>query len=143
MEFPDAVVSTTVLYPPERVWRALTDPSEIRQYFFGTDVVTDWRVGSPIRWRGEWKGKPYEDRGQVLEFEPPTRLAVSHFSPLTGAPDVPENYHTVTYIVAEVPGGTTLTIRQGNNRSEGEIPESEKTWQMMLGSLKQFLAQTD
>ena len=37
---------------------------------FGTEVHTDWSIGGPIRWRGEWEGKAYEDKGQVLEFEP-------------------------------------------------------------------------
>ena len=51
---------------PERVWRALTDPAQIKDWMVGTDVETDWRVGSPISWRGELDGKAYgtgEDPG--------------------------------------------------------------------------------
>lgn len=142
-ETPDAVATITVPHPPERVWHALTDPGEIKQYFLGTNVVTDWQVGGDIFWRGEWQGKTYEDRGQVLEFEPLKRLKVSHYSPLTGLPDVPENYHTVTWTLDPAPDGTTVTIRQGNNRSEGEIAESEKVWQTVLDGLEQFLAQAN
>ncbi len=140
---PDVVVSTTVPSSPARVWAALTDPAEIEQYFFGTRVVTGWQVGDPISWRGEWQGKQYEDRGQVLEFDPPVQLAVTHYSPLTGLPEVPENYHTVTWTLTLAPDGTAVTIRQGNNRSDGEVAESEKTWRMVLESLKQFLAEAD
>ncbi|GAB0107318.1 SRPBCC domain-containing protein [Nocardia sp. JMUB6875] len=142
-EFADAVATTTLPHPPERVWRALTDPAEITQYFFGTEVVTDWQVGESIVWRGEWQGKQYEDRGEVLAFEPAKRLRVSHYSPLTGLPDTPENYHTVTWALEPAPGGTELTIRQGNNKSEGEITESEKTWQSVLDGLEQYLAQAN
>ncbi|WP_256871474.1 SRPBCC domain-containing protein [Paenarthrobacter nitroguajacolicus] len=35
---PDAVASTTIAAPPEKVWEALTDPALIRQYFLGTNV---------------------------------------------------------------------------------------------------------
>jgi len=32
--------------PVARVWQALVDPHMIKQYMFGTDVVTDWQEGS-------------------------------------------------------------------------------------------------
>src|SRR4051794_37901645 len=82
---------------PSQVWVALTDPALIKQYFFGTEVVTDWQVGGPIRWTGQYDGKTYEDKGEVVEFAPNRRLQVTHFSPMSGQPDEPENYHTLTY----------------------------------------------
>ena len=75
----------------------ITDPKSMREFFFGSEVVTDWTVGGPIIWRGEWEGKPYEDKGEIVAFEPGRRLVTTHFSPLTGQPDVPENYHTLTW----------------------------------------------
>jgi len=68
--------------------------------------VTDWKKGSKIVWRGEWKGRPFEDKGQVLDVEPGRRLCYSHFSPMTGEPDAPENYHNVTIALAEDDGDT-------------------------------------
>src|SRR5689334_20196431 len=56
------------------VWKALTDPALIKKYFFGTDAESDWKKGSPVRFRGEWEGKPYEDKGTVLESDPPRKL---------------------------------------------------------------------
>ncbi|WP_222932822.1 SRPBCC family protein [Nocardia yunnanensis] len=140
---PDAVVDITVPHSPARVWSALTEPAQIAQYFFGTEVVTDWQAGSAIRWRGEWQGKQFEDHGTILEVEPRKRLTVTHFSPLTGQPDIPENYHTVTYALAPVPDGTSVTIIQSDNKSEAEATESEKTWRMVLDGLARFLAQDD
>ena len=49
--------------PAKNVWEALINPAMIKQYFFGTDVVSDWKVGNSIVWRGTWQGKEYEDKG--------------------------------------------------------------------------------
>src|SRR5215204_4964265 len=91
-----ANTSVTINAPVARVWAALVDPNQIKQYMFGTEVVTDWKVGSPIIWQGEWQGKAYQDKGTIQKIERDRLLQYSHFSPLSGQPDVPENYHTVS-----------------------------------------------
>jgi uncharacterized protein YndB with AHSA1/START domain len=103
---------------------------------FGSQVETDWKPGSQIRWKGEFEGKSYEDKGEVLEVEPGRRLKVTHFSPLTGQDDVPENYHTVTYELAEHDGHTHVSLSQDNAGSEQEAEHSSATWQQMLDGLK-------
>jgi uncharacterized protein YndB with AHSA1/START domain len=124
---------------PERVWAALTDPAEVSQYFFGTELVTDWQVGHPVRWRGEWQGKPYEDKGEVLTVEPPRRLRLTHFSPMTGQADVPENYHTISYELTPAGPATVLRLRQDNNADQAEADRSTETWQSVLAGLKQHI----
>ena len=91
-----AQASTTVAAPAAAVWEALTNPVLVKQYMFGTDVVSDWQEGSPIVWRGEVKGRRYEDKGTILKLIPQHTLQYSHYSPLSGLPDEPQNYHTVT-----------------------------------------------
>lgn len=135
----DAEASVLVQAPRSRVWQALTDPDIIKQYFLDTNVSTTWREGEPVTFAGEWKGKSYEDKGIVLENRPGERLRISHYSPLTGLPDVPENYHTVEYRLEEEPDGTLVTITQGNNKSDTEAEESSKLWEMVLGNLKELL----
>ncbi len=134
-----ARASTTIHAPTSRVWDALTDPELIKQYFFGSDIVTDWKVGSPIYYRGEWEGRSYEDKGTVLEFQPSQRLVATHWSPLSGVPDIPENYHTVTYVLDEHDGSTTVTILQDHNASEEDVKHSEQNWQMVLAGLKKLV----
>jgi uncharacterized protein YndB with AHSA1/START domain len=134
-----ARASATVNAPVKKVWHALVTPEEIKQYFFGTDVVSEWREGSPIVWKGEWQGKAYEDKGVILRFEPERRLQYTHFSPLSGQPDVPENYHTVTIDVSPAGGGTHVTLSQDKNATEEERAHSEQNWEMVLASLKKLL----
>jgi uncharacterized protein YndB with AHSA1/START domain len=121
---------------PDEVWDALIDPNRVEQYMFGTRVSTDWEVGSPISWRGEWQGKQYEDKGKILDFEPERKLRYSHFSPLAGKPDLPENYHTVTIELTPTESGTTVDLAQDNNETEQARAHSEANWQSMLDSLK-------
>ncbi len=134
-----AQATTTVHAPASKVWEALTNPALIKQYFFGSDIVTDWKVGNPIYYRGEWQGKSYEDKGTVLEVKPNKRLVVTHWSPLSGVPDMPENYHTVTYLLHEQDGSTDVTILQDRNASEEEKQHSEQNWQMVLAGLKKLV----
>ena len=67
-----ATAETDISAAPDRVWSALVDPEQIKQYMFGSQVVTDWQPGSPIVWKGVYDGKPYEDKGEVLEIDPAT-----------------------------------------------------------------------
>jgi uncharacterized protein YndB with AHSA1/START domain len=131
-----ATASIDIAAPADRVWAALTEPDQIAAYMFGSRVETDWQVGSPITWNGEWEGKPYQDKGEVLAYDEPRRLSVTHFSPLTGQDDVPENYHTLLYELADAGDGTRLELSQDNNASDEEADHSRQNWQMMLDGLK-------
>ncbi|PTT68122.1 SRPBCC family protein, partial [Arthrobacter sp. HMWF013] len=108
----------TIDAPPDRVWEVITDPDAVKEFMFGADLQTDWTVGGPILWRGEWEGKPYEDKGRILEVEPGRKLVHTHFSPLGGEDDKPENYHTLTWTLEGQDGQTRLTLAQDNNASE-------------------------
>jgi uncharacterized protein YndB with AHSA1/START domain len=131
-----AVAEIQIDASPARVWSALTDPAEINQYMFGSQVVTDWEPGSRIVWKGEYEGKSYEDHGEILESEPERRLVLTHFSPLSGAEDVQENYHTLTYELHEVDGQTRVTLTQDNNTSPEAAEHSRANWEQMLAGLK-------
>jgi uncharacterized protein YndB with AHSA1/START domain len=125
--------------PPDRVWMALTEPQQIKEYMFGSQVVTDWKPGSPIVWKGEYEGKTYEDKGEIVEIEPERHLKVTHFSPLSGQDDIPENYHTLLYELEERGGATHLSLSQDNNPSEGAAEHSRANWEQMLAGLKQVV----
>jgi uncharacterized protein YndB with AHSA1/START domain len=131
-----ATAGITIDALPGAVWEALTEPSLISRYMFGTDVHTTWKVGDPITYRGEWEGAAYEDKGTILEVQPGKLLKSTHFSPLSGKADLPENYHTVTYILSEVSGQTRVTLTQDNNASPDAAEHSRQNWELILAGLK-------
>lgn len=140
-----ATASVDLAASAERVWRVLVEPDLVARYMHGTSLETDWQVGAPIVWRGEWQGKSYEDKGEVLEFSPPRRLAVTHWSPLTGEPDQPGNYHHVTYEIEDLgQNRSRLTLTHGNSPTqEAADAMVANGWQPMLDSLRQVAEAPD
>lgn len=134
-----ATATTTIDAPASKVWGALVDPPQIKQYFFGADVISDFKEGSPIVYKGEWDGESFEDKGQVVTVEPEKRLVCTHWSPLSGTPDSPESYHEVTYTLTPAGESTQVSISQDNNGDEVEKEHSAQNWQMVLENLKQLL----
>jgi uncharacterized protein YndB with AHSA1/START domain len=133
----DAVKTLAIEAPPAKVWRALTDPDQVREYMHGTNLASDWVVGDPITWSGEWKGKSYVDKGTVLEVEPERRLSYTHWSPMGGSDDRPENYHTVSIDLTPEGSKTKLTLTQDNNPTQAEADAmAENNWGPMLEGLK-------
>jgi uncharacterized protein YndB with AHSA1/START domain len=137
-----ATAETEIDAPRDKVWAALTDPEQITEYMFGSQVVTDWKQGSPIVWKGEYEGKKYEDKGEIVEIEPERRLKVTHFSPLSGQEDRPENYHTLLYELEDRGGKTDVSLSQDNNASKEAAEHSQANWEQMLAGLKQVAERT-
>ena len=134
-----AKASISINTPVDIVWDALTNPELIRQYMFGTNVISDWKEGSPIIWKGEWEGNKYEDKGVILKLEPGLLIQYSHFSTLSGQQDLPENYHTVTIELSGKGKQTFVSLLQDNNATEEAREHSEKNWKIMLDGLKKLL----
>ena len=122
--------------PIDRVWHALTTPEEIRRWFFGVTTESDWREGSPIVHRGEYQGRPYEDKGDIVRIEEPTLLVHTHWSDVSGMPDEPEHYQRVTWSLEERDGATLLTVTEENLPSEDAKRASEQSWPQALTALR-------
>ena len=134
-----ARAETIVNASPEKVWAALVTPAAIKKYMFGAHVVSEWKPGSTIVWKGDWQGKKYEDKGTILKADAPRTLQYTHFSPLTGQPDKPENYHTVTVELTPAGGRTRVVLAQDGNADEKAREHSEKNWRAMLDGLKRVV----
>lgn len=137
-----ATAETDISASPAQVWAALTDPELIKEYMFGSQVETDWLQGSPIVWRGEYEGAVYEDKGEIVEIDAPIRLKLTHFSPLSGQEDVPDNYHTLLYELEQRGDTTHLSLSQDHNATEEEAERAKGNWQMMLTGLKDVAERT-
>jgi uncharacterized protein YndB with AHSA1/START domain len=122
-----------------RVWEALTNPDLIERWFFGVRTESEWREGSSIVHRGEYQGKPYEDRGTILEIRPERRLVHTHWSATSGLADAPENHQVVTWALEERGGSTELTVSETNLPSEEAKATSEQAWASALAALRVLL----
>ncbi|HVK29693.1 MAG TPA: SRPBCC domain-containing protein [Nocardioides sp.] len=138
MDTRTATVDVDISASPHQVWQALTEPEQIRSYMFGAEVETSWQPGDPIVWRGEYDGRPFEDRGEVLEVEPDQRLVLTHFSPLTGRPDAPENYHRVSWALDESGDHTRVALEQTLVADE-TAEQAEENWTNVLRQLKEHV----
>ena len=129
--------------PRHAVWQALVSPDAIKTYMFGARVSSEWREGCPISWKGEWQGRSYEDKGTILQIRPEQRLQYSHFSHLSGRPDRPEHYHTVTIDLMGEGARTEVLLAQDRNSTEAARVHSEQNWKVMLEGLKKFVERDD
>jgi uncharacterized protein YndB with AHSA1/START domain len=140
-----AQVTIDVEASPKEIWEALVDPERIAEYFFGSTVTSDWVVGSPITFEGEWKGQHYTDKGKILVVEPFRHLSYSHWSPLSGTEDAPENYHLVDIELSEDDGSTEVRLTQSNVTGEvtdedvASRAEYEANWLTVLEGLKRVV----
>jgi uncharacterized protein YndB with AHSA1/START domain len=133
--------TTTVTFKAgiEKVWQGLTDPGIVKQYFFGTNLESDWQVGGAITFSGEWEGKTYKDGGVILAIDPPRLLKYTYWSSMSGTENKPENYNNITYDLSEANGITTLVITQEGVKSQEAAEHSEQNWTYVFDGLKKLL----
>lgn len=131
--------SITIDADLSKVWKAITIPSLIRKYLFGTTVTSDWKEGGAITYEGEYNGKTYKDKGVIKKLEPEKIFQSTYWSSMSGKEDKPENYNTVTYSLSAKNGNTVVTLSQDNINSEKEKEHVTKNWEMTLKNLKKVV----
>jgi uncharacterized protein YndB with AHSA1/START domain len=125
---------------PSTVWRALTDPSIIKEYLYGTETITDWKVGSEIIFQGEYQGQTYRDKGIVQENVTNEILSYLYWSGFSGLPDKPENYSRVTYELQPLePGLTRFTWTTKGFASEESFQHSDAGMNDLLEKMKEII----
>jgi uncharacterized protein YndB with AHSA1/START domain len=125
--------------PASKVWEALTTPEWIKKYLFGTETISDWKVGSPIIFRGTWEGKEYKDKGTILKFEKEKVFQYNYWSSFSSLPDLPENYSVLTFELSPRGSSTELLLTQDNIADETALEHSSKNWDGVLGGMKELL----
>jgi len=134
------VATVEVAAPMERVYRALTSHDIIawwiRPGVFDTREWTgDLRAGGAWRASGMAGGRPYSLEGEFVEIDPPRK--VIHTWRLVGAPGPTT---TVTYLLAQVDGGTRVTLRHtGFAPGESSI-NTCIGWETSFERLAEYLA---
>ena len=117
----------------------MIDPEIVKQYMHGTEMSSDLQVGSPITFSGTWEGKPYRDKGTILEIIPERVLSYSYWSPLSATDDFEDNYAHVTYHISEYDDEATLTVTQDNLETEEAVVRVEENWMTVMKNIKRIL----
>ncbi len=133
--------------PAAKVWAALTTPELTKKFMFGAEALSDWEVGSPLIWRMEMDGREKVLKGNIIAIELGKRLSYTIIDPEASYPDIPENYTTVTYDLAEDNGQTIISVSDGDfaTIAEGE-KRYERTidaWEMALRGLKEVVEEME
>ncbi len=68
------VYVTFIRTTPAKLWSALTDPTFMRQYWFGTVAECEWKKGSP--WKLVNPDATTMDTGEILEIDPPRKMVI-------------------------------------------------------------------
>jgi uncharacterized protein YndB with AHSA1/START domain len=131
-----AKTQTTIHALPTKVWEALTKPELVKKYMMGADVKSDWKVGGPLTYTGEYKGKRFEEKGVIKKIEAERVLQATHFSTTSGKEDVPENYALVTWELHEKDGSTVVVVSQDGIQTEKGVEGSKANWATVLEGLK-------
>lgn len=139
MEALTSKITITFKASIEKVWAGLTDPAIVKQYFYDTELDSDWKVGSPITFSGEWNGHKYKDGGVILEIDKPKLLKYTYWSSISGTEDRPENYNNITYDLNEVNGLTTLIITQDGIKNPEAAEHSKQNWKSIFDGLKKII----
>ena len=134
-----ARATITINAPASKVWSALTQPELIKKYLFGTEAISDWKVGSPLVFKGVWEGKEYMDKGVILRFEPEKVFEYTYLSSFSGLEDRPDNYNTITFEFDVKGGQTELRIRQSNIKTEQAQKHSQENWGGVLKMMKELV----
>lgn len=118
------------------VWKALTDPGIITQYFPGVEIICDWKPESALVFVHHHEGQEFRDKGVVLEVVPNRLLRYTYWSLFSALEDRPENYTLVTYRLTELGGKTTLMVTQSGFQDEEWFRNSEAGWENVLAAIK-------
>lgn len=122
---------------PEDVWHALTDPKKTKKYFFNSKVYSDWKVGSPITFKGKmFLIINFEMSGKILEIDAPKILKYSLQNAKSSSSSI------VTDELTYENGITTLQISDnvGSGKdAEKRFRKSDKGWDKILAGLKKLV----
>lgn len=122
------VVEREIAAPPEKIWRALTEPHLIESWLMKTDFMLV--LGRRFTLKGQWGSVDCK----VLEIEPNRKLAYSW--------DAMGLESTVTWTLTPTGAGTHLRMEQAGFRPEQEqaYQGARFGWQKLIAALEQTLA---
>ncbi len=131
------VYATYIRTTPEKLWRALTEPEFLRQFWFGMTQESDWEPGAS--WCMKFADGRIADAGEVVESEPHRRLVLKWRHEMR--PELKaEGYSRMTYELAQKGDAVKFTVHHEIETPNSKLIEAVSGgWPMILSSLKSFL----
>ncbi|PQJ11831.1 SRPBCC domain-containing protein [Flavipsychrobacter stenotrophus] len=133
--------SVTIHVLASKVWAALTVPELMKQWMSETEieVITEWKVGSPILIQGPWYKTGFKTYGTVLHNIPYSHLAYTHLSSLSRLPDKPEHYTTLDFRLTEQNNHTVVDLTLSNFPTYAINKHLAFYWNVAIVLLKKFV----
>ena len=136
MRKPEFIYVTYIETTPEKLWEALTNSEFSRRYWWGTEVKSDWKVGSPF---ALVMNGTTTDVGEVLEVDRPRRLSYTFHHVLSEAARK-ERPTKVVFNLEPHGALVKLTLRHEDFEQGSVILDGiSKGWPAILSSLKSML----
>ncbi len=136
MSRPEFVYVTYIETTPERLWQALTSSEFSKSYWFGTELRSDWRVGSPFALVTDGTTS---DIGEILEFDPPRRLSYT-FQHVLSDEFRNERPTKVVFTIEQHGKFVKLTLtHEGFDGAPKLLNAISNGWPAILSSLKTLL----
>jgi uncharacterized protein YndB with AHSA1/START domain len=131
------VYVTFIRTTPEKLWSALTDANQMKQYWFGMHIRTEWKTGA--EWQMVFPDGRVADTGEILELERPKRIRLkwrNEFRPELKA----EGFALCTLEIEPVGAAVRLTITHTIERVDSNfIRAVSGGWPKILSNLKSLL----
>lgn len=125
---------------PENVFEMLTNSDEIIKYYPLNEVVSEWKVGSEVLYKGEINNNKFTDYGVINIITRPKKYMYTYWSDNHGTENTPENQITISYNLSKVQNGTKLELIQTNIHSKEMFEMMDTTvWPYLLNSLKTYI----
>ena len=127
--------------PPSKVWSTFTNPEQIKLWMLDTEVevISDWKLGSPIVFRGDLHGLAFENKGVILQYQPDQVLEYTFWSTLSELPDTPENYSVINFVLTELGNQTLITLTVSNLINYTILKHHEFYWGVTLNEMKKLI----
>jgi uncharacterized protein YndB with AHSA1/START domain len=131
------VYVTYIRTTPERLWSALTDPNQMKDYWLGMQIKTEWKTGA--QWQMVFPDGRVADTGQILELERPKRIQLkwrNEFRPELKA----EGFSLCTMDLEPEGACVRLTITHAIERADSKFVQAvSRGWPKILSNLKSLL----
>jgi uncharacterized protein YndB with AHSA1/START domain len=121
---------------PEKLWQALTSSEFTTRYWWDTQLISDWKVGSSIAL--VLKGKT-TDVGEIVEADRPRRLAYT-FHPILNERALKERPSRVTFVLEPFGNLVKLSLTHEGFAGDSVVYDGiSKGWPAIMSSLKSLL----